>query len=134
MFELTYFFKILSLWPWPVWKRLLSGAFLFQKHTLFDMSFDNYNSNIGRDFFILLIDLLLCTSFWFLFVCLFGNYRPTLKFFHSYGDVTITGERLENLNYAWHSWPLSSEGSLECQTYCDMGYPFLYGWNIADTV
>ena len=24
-----------------------------------------------------------------------------------------------------HTWPLSSEGSLACHTYCDMGHPFL---------
>ena len=31
---------------------------------------------------------------------------------HLYGDVTITGEGLQSLTYARHSWPLSSEGSL----------------------
>ena len=29
------------------------------------------------------------------------------------------------LTYARHSWPLSSEGSLACQTYCDTGYLFI---------
>ena len=33
------------------------------------------------------------------------------RIFHSYGDVTITGEG--------HSWPLSSEGSIAWHTYCD---------------
>ena len=37
---------------------------------------------------------------------------------YSYGDVTITGEGLELLTYARHSWPLSSGGSLACNTYC----------------
>ena len=32
------------------------------------------------------------------------------RIFHSYGDVTITGEGLQILTYARHSWPLSSEG------------------------
>ena len=41
---------------------------------------------------------------------------------HSYGDVTITGEWLL-LNYAQHSWPLSSEGSLAFHTYGDTGHP-----------
>ena len=45
--------------------------------------------------------------------------------FHSYGDVTILGERLQILTYAWHSWPLTSEGSLACHTYCDTGHPFI---------
>ena len=29
------------------------------------------------------------------------------------------------LTFARHSWPLSSEGSLECHTYCDTGHPFI---------
>ena len=60
-----------------------------------------------------------------LYVCLFGVYRPTREFFHSYGDVTITGEGLQILTYAQHPWPLSSEGSLACHTYCDKGHPFI---------
>ena len=46
-----------------------------------------------------------------LFVCCSSSHS---KIFHSYGDVTITGEGLQILTKAWHSWPLSSEGSLEC--------------------
>ena len=34
----------------------------------------------------------------------------------------IVGEELQILTYAWHSWPLSSEGSLACYTYCDTGH------------
>ena len=30
--------------------------------------------------------------FVYLFVCLFGVFRSTQEFFHSYGEVTITGE------------------------------------------
>ena len=41
--------------------------------------------------------------------------------FHSYGDVTITGEVLQILTYARHFRPSSSEGSLACPTYCDTG-------------
>ena len=48
-----------------------------------------------------------------------------LENFHSYGDVTITGERLQILIYARHLWPLSSEGSFAYHTYCDTGYPFI---------
>ena len=58
----------------------------------------------------------------FLFVCLFGVYRPIPEFFT---HVTITGEGLQILTYALHSRPLSSEGSLACHTYCDMGHPFI---------
>ena len=43
---------------------------------------------------------------------------------HSYGDLTNAGEVLQILTYARHSWPLSSEGSLACHTYCNMGHLF----------
>ena len=45
--------------------------------------------------------------------------------FHSYGDVTITGEGIQFLTYARHSWHLSSEGSLAFHIYCDMGHSFV---------
>ena len=57
-----------------------------------------------------------------LFVCRLSSHS---RIFHSYGDVTITGEGLQILTYARHSWPLSSEGSLACHTYCEMGHPFV---------
>ena len=34
------------------------------------------------------------------------------RMFHSYGDVTMTGEGLQILTYTRHLWPLSNEGSL----------------------
>ena len=40
-------------------------------------------------------------------------------FFHSYWDVTIIDEGLQIVTYARYSWPLSSEDSLACNTYCD---------------
>ena len=58
-----------------------------------------------------------------LFVCLFVWSLSRLV--HSYGDVIITCEGLQILTYARHSLPLSSEGSLECHTYCDTGLPFI---------
>ena len=61
-----------------------------------------------------------------MFLCLFNwSLSSHSKIFHSYGDVTITGEGLQILTYARHSWPLSSEGSLACHIYCDMGHPFI---------
>ena len=45
------------------------------------------------------------------------------RIFHS--RVTITGEGHQILTYTRHSWPLNSEGSLACHTYCDKGHPFL---------
>ena len=50
------------------------------------------------------------------------------RIFHSYGDVTIAGERLQILTYARHAWPLSSEGSLTCHG------PTLYSGHIRGPV
>ena len=33
--------------------------------------------------------------------------------------------RAANLTCTRHSWPLSSEGSLACHTFCDTGHPFI---------
>ena len=57
----------------------------------------------------------------FLFLCGFSSH---LRFFHSYGDVTIAGEGLQIFT-ARHSWPLSSIGSLACHIYCGTGHPFI---------
>ena len=62
----------------------------------------------------------------FLFLFLFfWSLLSHSRIFHSYGDVTIAGEGLQILTYARHSWPLSSEGSLKCHTYCDTSLPFI---------
>ena len=79
-----------------------------------------------QDFVILIFCLFVCL-FICLFVCLFvWSFSSLSRTFHSfmYGDVTIADEGLQILTYARHSWPLSSEGSLACHTYCDMG-PFI---------
>ena len=47
------------------------------------------------------------------------------RIFHSYGDITITSEGLQIFTYDRHSWPMSSEGSFECHTYCDMWHLFI---------
>ena len=62
-----------------------------------------------------------------IFFCLFvWSLSSHSRIFHSYGDIIIAGEGLQILTlYARHSWPLSSEGSLTCQTYCDTGQPFI---------
>ena len=41
----------------------------------------------------------------------------TLENFHSFGDVTIVGEGLQILTYAWQFWPLRSEGFFYCATH-----------------
>ena len=62
----------------------------------------------------MLIFILTCT-----FVCLFVLEEfivPLEIFFYEYGNVTVAGEGQQIL---------SSEGSLACHTYCDMGLPFI---------
>ena len=59
-------------------------------------------------------------------VCLFvWGFSSLSRIFHSFGDVTITDGGLQILTYSRHSWPLNSEGSLTCHTYCDIGQPFI---------
>ena len=49
-----------------------------------------------------------------------GGFIP-FENFHSFGDVTLsTGQRLK-----FAIWPLSSEGSLACHTYCDTRHLFI---------
>ena len=52
------------------------------------------------------------------------------RVFYSFGEVSITSELLQIWTYTRHSWPLSSEGSLLCRTYCDMGQPFIYNGHL----
>ena len=56
-----------------------------------------------------------------MFVCLF----VLLVNFSLIWRVTITDEGLQILPYTWHSWKLSSGGSLTCHTYTDTGQPFI---------
>ena len=53
------------------------------------------------------------------------GFSSHLRIFHSYGDVTIAIEGLQIFTYVRHSWPLSSEDSLACHTYCDTGNQFI---------
>ena len=56
----------------------------------------------------------------------FGVLRPTPEFFTLMEtSCTITGEGLQSLKYVRHPWPLYSEVSLACHTYCDTSQPFL---------
>ena len=55
----------------------------------------------------------------------FIRFRSLMPFILQDRKVTITGEGLQILTYAWHLLPLSSEGSLACHTYCDTGHPFI---------
>ena len=64
----------------------------------------------GSKSYYLLLDLVITNeSLFCLFVWCFTSLS---RIFHSYEDVTSTCEGLQILTCAWHSWPLSSEGSL----------------------
>ena len=72
----------------------------------------------------------LLLSFVCLSVCLFVFWSPTREFFTN----METGEGLQILTYALHSWPLSSEGPLTCHTYCDTGPPSVYNVHLRGPV
>ena len=56
--------------------------------------------------------------------CLFAwGFSSRSRIFHSYGGVTITGEVLQILTYAWHLWSMSREDFLACHTECYTGHP-----------
>ena len=59
-----------------------------------------------------------CMRTYYTFIC--SRIFVQLQNF-SYGEVTMNGEGLQILPFARHSWPLSSEGSISCLTYCDTG-------------
>lgn len=58
-------------------------------------------------------------------ICVCVGFSFHSRMFYSYWNVTIGVEGIHILNYARCSWPLSSESSLACQTYCDTGQPFI---------
>jgi hypothetical protein len=58
------------------------------------------------------------------FVCLFC-FESHEQFFSYLATVTITGNRAANLDLCLALAAFSSEGSIKCHTYCDMGPPFL---------
>ena len=58
-------------------------------------------------------------------ICLFlWGLSSNSRIFHSCGDFASTGEGLQMLTYARHSWQLNFKGSLACHTYCDTSLPF----------
>ena len=58
-----------------------------------------------------------CTSGYNLFYLVVWGLSSHSRMFYSDGDVTITGEGLQMLTYARHSWSSSSDSSLECHHY-----------------
>ena len=51
-------------------------------------------------------------------VCMFKFFFPTWEFFSMTSPLPVK-------IHVWHLGPLSSEGSLGCQTYCDTRHPFI---------
>ena len=74
-----------------------------------------------------LMTSMVCTYNWIthIRVCLFLGFASHLRIYHSCGNTTTTGEGLQILSYTRLSWPLSSEVSLACHTYCDKGHSFI---------
>ena len=58
--------------------------------------------------------------FFYCFVCLFGVFRPNRKFF-----THLETSPLPVKGYKFWPWPLISEGSLACHTYCDTRRPLI---------
>ena len=65
-------------------------------------------------------------SFTCLFACLFWDYRLTREFliYMETSPSPVKGCKFW-LMLGTHEWPLSSEGSSACHTYCDIGHPFI---------
>ena len=59
------------------------------------------------------------------FVCLIVcGFRPTKECF-THIETSSLPVKDCNLTYTRNSWPLSGEGSLACNIYCDTGHPFI---------
>ena len=56
-----------------------------------------------------------------------GSVANDIQSFFSSSKLRNTGEGLQILTYARHSWSLSSEGSLACHTECYTGQLFIIG-------
>ena len=54
-----------------------------------------------------------------------NNGKNSIPLLSKITNITITSKELQIFAYARHSWPLNSEHSLACHTYCDTGHPFI---------
>ena len=92
--------------------------------TSFDLFLQRNNQYLSR---LLSTVSSLYILFYRSFVCLFVCLGSSVPFenFHSFGNITITGEGLQIFTCSRQSWPLSSEGSLTCHTYCNTGQLFI---------
>ena len=50
---------------------------------------------------------------------------PTQECFTHMETLSMPVKDLQIFTHFWHSWPLSSESSLVCQTYCETGHPVI---------
>ena len=55
---------------------------------------------------------------------MFGDFHPPQQFHSHMATTPLPNKGLQILMYTRQSWPLSSEGSLACHTYCDTGNMF----------
>ena len=133
-----HFFAYISTLEYGLAFILINTNLLFQRILCVDYSW-NYPSGSGSILSIVVSVLsmffLNCLGighgYWIsfakgcFFLLLILGLSSHSRIFHSYGDVTITGEGLQILTYARHSPPSSSDGSLACHTYFDTGHPFI---------
>ena len=65
------------------------------------------------------------------YVCLFAwGFSPTREFFTHLETLPLPAKGCKFLTYHRHSWPLISEGSLTCHTYCNLHGPSLYNGHL----
>lgn len=63
-----------------------------------------------------------------LFVCLFRVFLFHSRILHYFFSV-LQLKDCKVLTYSRHPWPLGSEGSFECHTFCDTGHSFIFSNN-----
>ena len=80
-----------------------------------NFKFVNSSPNIKNVYKYVIFQFVVC-----LFVCLLKFLRPTREIFTHLGTSRF-GEGLQIFTCTRHSWPLYSEDSLACHTYCAWG-------------
>ena len=90
------------------------------------MQFQNIGLFNGKDWFYWTMHYIyMLHVLWFvLFVWLFVVFRPTKECF-THIETSSLPVKDCNLTYTRNSWPLSGEGSLACNIYCDTGHLFI---------
>ena len=65
------------------------------------------------------------SQYFFVCLCVCLGFIIPLENFSRIWKITITGEVLQTLTNARHSWPLRSQDFLTCRYYFDTGQPFI---------